>query len=147
MSRVLLSPYRSLVIEVHRRMQRLHHCVLWMLERGHRESARELLLLLRQEFEFHHALEENRLHPVLSRLHPHRSALVARLEADHRHLEEEIERLVNLLALGTETALVLKRAERLQEFLVDHLSLEQHQAFLPLETLVTLNADAVAPGF
>lgn len=146
MSSPLLSPYRSLVNEVHRRMQRLYRCVLWMLERDHRDTARELLAMLLKEFEFHHSVEERRLHPVLSRLHPNRSALVARLEADHRHLEEEMDRLVKLLSLGAEMALVLKRAERLQQFLVDHLSLEQQQAFLPLETLAVLNADAVAPG-
>lgn len=142
----LLSPYRSLVVEVHRRLQRLFRCVLWMLEKGHRGPAGELIGLLLKELQFHHGLEEVRLHPVLSRLQPSRSNLVARLEADHRHLEEEVQRLGNLLALGTELALVQKRAERLQEFLVDHLSLEQQQAFLPLETLAALNADAVAPG-
>jgi CO dehydrogenase/acetyl-CoA synthase alpha subunit len=146
MSSQLLSPYRSLVNEVHHRMQRLYRCALWMLERGHADTARELLAMLLKEFEFHHGVEERRLHPVLSRLHPSRSALVARLELDHRHLEEELERLVKLLDMGAEVPLVQKRAERLHQFLVDHLSMEQQQAFLPLETLVVMNADAVAPG-
>ena len=141
-----LSPYQSLVNEVHRRMQRLYRCALWMLERGHAEPARQLLAMMAKEFRFHHAVEERRLLPALSRLQPYRAALVARLEADHRHLEEELARLVNLLDQGTDLVLVLKRAERLHEFLVDHLGLEQQQAFLPLEALVALNADAVAPG-
>ncbi len=146
MSSQALSPYRCLVNEVHHRMQRLYRCALWMLERGHVDTARELLGALTREFEFHHGVEERRLHPVLARLHPSRSALVARLESDHRHLEEELERLVKLLDLGTEVPLVYKRAERLHQFLVDHLSLEQQQAFLPLETMVLVNAEAVAPG-
>lgn len=142
----LLSPYQSRVVEVHRRLQRLFRCVLWMLEKGHRDPTAEFLGLILKELQFHHGLEELRLHPVLSRLQPSRASLVARLESDHRHLEEEVQRLGNLLALGTDLALVQKRAERLQEFLVDHLSLEQQQAFLPLETLAVMNADAVAPG-
>jgi hemerythrin-like domain-containing protein len=105
-----------------------------------------MLATLRLEFQFHHAVEERRLHPLLVRMHPSRDLLVTRLAADHRYLEEELERLVNLLDLGTEVPLVLKRAERLHQFLVDHLGLEQQQAFLPLETLVALNADAIAPG-
>jgi len=146
MSSQLLSPYRSLVHEVHRRLQRLYRCALWMLERGHARTARDMLAALRLEFQFHHTVEERRLHPVLVRMHPSRGPLVARLAADHRYLEEEVERLVNLLDLGTEVPLVLKRGERLHQFLVDHLGLDQQQAFLPLETLVALNADAVAPG-
>ena len=43
MSSQLLSPYRSLVHEVHRRLQRLYRCALWMLERGHAGTARDML--------------------------------------------------------------------------------------------------------
>ena len=145
MSIQALSPYRCLVNEVHQRMQRLYRCALWMLERGHTDTARELLGVLIREFEFHHGVEERRLHPALIRMHPSRTALVARLRADHRHLEEELRRLVKLLDLGTEVPLVCKRAERLHQFLVDHLSLEQQQAFLPLEVLVFMHAEAMAP--
>lgn len=140
-----VSPYRSLVAEVHRRLLRLTACVAWMLERGHRDTASELIRMLSRELQFHHVLASRRLHPVVARLSPPRVVLLTRLEADHRQMAEELERLVGLLAHGCDTALVLKRTQRLHDNLLDHFRLED-QAFGPLEGLAALNADMVAPG-